>query len=326
MEHADLSLEKCTDDETWDGFVRASPQGTTFSLSAFLAALDVGCERWVVLRRGQPVLATPLLVNDGIPIAAPYPMCVYHGIMLDSRSTTLPAHTRVSRTLDLVDFLLAQLSKVHDTMSFCLHHNFPDVRSLSWFGYHEPQLGRFHLDVRYSAVLDLAALDDLDGYLRTIRDARRAEYVRASDAGFSVEPRQDLDSLERLHRLTFERQGIELGAIERQVLRSAGAAMLAAGTGEFLACVAPTGEIASGTFFLRDDRSAYYWIGATDPEYRRTGAGTFALLESLRRSRAAGLASADFVGVNSPDRGDYKTSFNAAPVLYMVADWRRGVA
>lgn len=325
MDASDLALERCVDDDLWDRFVRASAQGNAFSTSTFLAALGVGYERWLVCRRGEPILAALLLVEDGAPLQAPYPLCMYHGVMLDARAATLPVHTRVRRTLALVDFLLARLSELHGRLSFCLHHSFPDVRSLSWFNYHEPESGRFHLEIRYSAVVDLAALDDLEGYLRAIRDARRAEYLRARDAGFTVRPHDDLEQLERLERLTFERQGIELGSRERQILRSVGAATARAGTGEFLACVGPSGEIVSGTFFLRDDRYAYYWIGATDPAFRRTGAGTFVLVESMRRARAAGLAALDLVGVNSPNRGDYKTSFNATPVPYYVVDWRRGV-
>lgn len=324
-ESAELSLEKCSDDQIWDGFVRGSPQGSTFSTSVFLAALGVGYERWVVRQQGEAVLGALLLIKDGIPIAAPYPLCTYQGIMLDAQITRLPTHTRAKRTLSHVDFLLARLSEAHNTLSFCLHHTFTDIRSLSWFNYHEPERGRFHIDVRYSGIVDLAPLDDLDHYLKTIREARRREYVRARSAGFTVEPHDDLGVVERLQRLTFERQGIEQEALERQVIRSAGAAVLGAGIGEILVCAAPSGEIASAVLFLRDDRYAYAWVGGTDPKYRRTGAWTFVLVESMRRARAAGLRAVDFVGVNSPNRGDYKTSFNAAPVPYFVADWRRGV-
>lgn len=324
MQASELALERCDDDGQWDDIVRSSPQGTAFSTSAFLRGLGVGYERWVVRHGGQNLLAALLLVDGGVPLRAPYPMSLYHGLMLDRSVSDLPTHTRVKRTLMLVDFLIGRLSEVHDTLSFCLHHTFTDVRSLLWFNYHEPSAGMFHIDVRYSALLDLAQLDDLDGYLRAVRDARRAEYQRARSAGYTVETRPEVETVERLHRLTFERQGEEQGAVERHVIRSVGSAMVDAGTGEHLACVAPSGEAVSSTVFLRDELYAYYWIGATDPSHRRHGVGTFTLLESMRRARAAGARTLDLVGVNSPDRGDYKTSFNATPVPFFVATWRRG--
>ena len=75
--------------------------------------------------------------------------------------------------------------------------------------------------------------------------------------------------------------------------------------------------------FLNDHRGAYYLIGANDPEYRHSGSGSYLMLESLRRSQERGLATVDFVGINSPNRGDFKTSFNAVPVPYFVATWER---
>ena len=69
--------------------------------------------------------------------------------------------------------------------------------------------------------------------------------------------------------------------------------------------------VVAATLFLHDDRSSYYLFGATDPAFRRTGAGTFVLLKMIERSLAAGTKEVDVVGVNSPNRGDFKTSFNA---------------
>ena len=57
-------------------------------------------------------------------------------------------------------------------------------------------------------------------------------------------------------------------------------------------------------------------IGANDPEYRKYGTGTFIMFEQIRKCLESGLSQVDFIGINSPNRGDYKTSFGGIPVQY----------
>ena len=61
----------------------------------------------------------------------------------------------------------------------------------------------------------------------------------------------------------------------------------------------------------------------TEPtiEHRRCCAklsGSFILFEAIKRYMDQGLSSVDFVGVNSPMRGDFKTSFNAQVKPYYI--------
>ena len=74
----------------------------------------------------------------------------------------------------------------------------------------------------------------------------------------------------------------------------------------------------SANLFLHDRDCSYYFLGANDPHFRGTGAGTSLLIEQIHRSILAGKKNVDMVGVNSPNRGDYKTSFNAELVMYIT--------
>src|SRR5262249_11590621 len=107
------------------------------------------------------------------------------------------------------------------------------------------------------------------------------------------------------------------------LLRSISQAALAHGFGELSTCVSSEGTVTSATLFLFDRRCGYYLVSANDPEYRNSGSGTYLMLENIRRCQEKGLEAVDFVGVNSPNRGDFKTSFNAAPVPYFLLTWER---
>ena len=83
------------------------------------------------------------------------------------------------------------------------------------------------------------------------------------------------------------------------------------------------GAPASASLFLWDQRTGYYVFGASDPAYRSTGAATVVMVESLWHAIERGLSQIDFCGINSPQRGDFKTSFGAAPVPYFDIFWSR---
>src|SRR6202008_3429589 len=91
-----------------------------------------------------------------------------------------------------------------------------------------------------------------------------------------------------------------------------------AGKGELTFCTLSNGELASANLFLKDKHTAYYLVGANDPEARNRGARVQLLLKKVEAAFGEGLAAVDVCGINSPARGDFKTSLNACPVPYFV--------
>ena len=79
------------------------------------------------------------------------------------------------------------------------------------------------------------------------------------------------------------------------------------------ACV---GRCHSNNAFLFDNKTGYYLVGANDPQYRKDGTGGYVVFEQIRYCIEKGLSYVDFMGINSPFRGDFKTSFNADPKSY----------
>jgi lipid II:glycine glycyltransferase (peptidoglycan interpeptide bridge formation enzyme) len=69
-------------------------------------------------------------------------------------------------------------------------------------------------------------------------------------------------------------------------------------------------------FFVTDSKCAYYLFGANDPELREANASSKLLIDNIVIFADQGLEKFDFVGVNSPQRGDFKLSFNAELIPY----------
>lgn len=318
----DSRVELCREKGSWDAFVNGSPQGNVFCSTAFLDALPAEYDLVTLLENGEIVLGAVVLRRGAEVLRAPHPMTMYQGLLCARSYGEMPLHRRPRWLLDRVNLLLAWLASRSDRISFCLSHAFDDLRPLQWFHYHEPELGVFDITLRYTGLLSLD-FPDFESYLGRIRGVRRQEYRKAAAGGFTVAASSDLRLLNELHGLTLQRQGLCRDEAEQRLLLSIAAAALEKGFGELLVCRDSEQRPAAATLFLYDQRYGYYLIGANDPGYRKSGAGTFLLLENIRRCHERGLAGVDFVGINSPDRGDFKTSFNAKVVPYHHLDYAK---
>jgi Acetyltransferase (GNAT) domain len=247
---------------------------------------------------------------------------MYQGVLLGVEYARMPVHKRCPWQLERIEALLAGVTARHSSFSVCLSPYFDDVRAFQWFHYHAPALGTFAVTLAYTGLLRLDVLGSFEAFLTQVRTVRRQEYRRGLERGFSADASSDIELLDRLHAATFMRQGVERSLEQRTLLLRIAAAALHGGFGELLVCRLPDGRPASATLFLYDDRCAYYLIGANEPEYRQTGSGTFLLVENIKRALGRGLTAVDFVGINSPQRGDFKTSFNAQPTPYYVLSYR----
>jgi hypothetical protein len=318
-----FTFTQCIDKQLWDRFVLYSPQGSVFCITPFLDALGEDYELLFVEEDGVPKLGAVVLKHDGLPIHAPYPFTMYQGILFDGSIRSMPHHKRVKWVVEVTGFLLAEMEKGFDCISFCLHPRFDDMRSFSWFHYHEPDIGQFKISLRYTGLLNLDGIQDFETYLGIIRKGRRYEYHKGLKEGLNVEVSKDIDTLDYLHKMTFERQGLKRNTEEERLLRAISSAALAHGFGELLLSRDSKAELISATLFLYDENCGYYMFGANAPEHRNTYSGTFLLLENIRRCLIRGIKCVDMCGINSPNRGDFKTSFNAVPVPYFVSTWEK---
>lgn len=320
---AEFSLITCEDQSQWDRFVGASPQGSIFNTSAFLRTLKEEFQLLFVCENGVPLLGCPILLREGQPLPAPYLFTLFQGPMFSAEVEQQPRHRRIPARLKIVEFFLEQLAQRWPFLSFCFHPAFEDLRAVQWFHYHEPEKGQFAIRLAYTGRLNLKEFPALEDYLQSVRTVRRQEYRKAESLGFTLEETRDVAVLDRLNELTFARQGLDRTEEEVSLLQRIFDDAMAHGYGYCLVARDAQGAPASAVLFLHDAKTAYYLFGASDPEFRKTGAGSWLLIKAIERARELGCETVDFVGINSPNRGDFKTSFNAAPVPYLTATWTR---
>jgi hypothetical protein len=312
-----ISAPPPIDRSRWDRLVSDSPQGSVFARSAFLDAL--GLDWSVVEVEG----AAALLLRDraGDVVAAPMPFTSYQGVLLSKESGEAPPHRRGRLVVEQVEQLLERL-RAERRLSWCLHHSLTDIRAFSWFNYHAPEHGQFRIAIRYTGLIEVDRAAGLDSVLSRSRSVRRQEYRKGRDR-FRVEPSEDVMGLDRLHERTFARQGLTRPPREVELLRAIATAAIRDGFGELMMAVDHDGSPAAAVLFLHDHDTAYYLVSAADPDYRATGVSTLLFLSGIERAIERGIFRIDVVGMNSPSRGDFKTSFGAVPVPYYQVHWER---
>ena len=301
----------------------ASPQNTVFSRKFFLNALAVGHRTYILSRNSEPVLGVIVIDKLADGTKAFYTGGVYQGIAFAPNKKE-SVHGETALRIAAVQALIERMSERFEEIEFCLHYSISDLRAFKWFNYKTPELGQFAIDIDYTGIVTLDHAKPFDMYLNTIRSSRKQDYKKAVKSGFLVEEYDDFAVFENLYRKTFGRQGV---AVSDQFMMATARVIRAAievGNGRFTLCRSPKGEPVSTAFFLHDRGAAYYMLGATDPEFRNDGVGTQIIIENIRYyAEGRSIVTIDMLGVNSPNRGDYKISFNASVRPYYSVRWRR---
>lgn len=310
MNPVDLTFVETTDYQRWDAWVDASPQGTIFSTSAFLRSLHTTFRLFTVTS-GHSTVALISVVEDQAGNMVRFPFTPYQGILFLS-NPQVGSRQRLTDEFRVTEFIIGELAHRYQSIAMALSWNFADIRPFLWHKYHEAHAQRFIARPLYTAVLDIRSMEP-EKYLREVRASRRQELKKA--ASFTVVNEADPDIFLMVYASTFARQGITLDHGQIALVRNIVQQAINGGYGRLSSCETPAG-IASMCLFLYDKKRAYYLFAANDPEHRGTGAATRLMFDNIFEAKRRGLQELDFVGVNSPNRGDFKLSFNPELKLY----------
>lgn len=314
-----MELIELHDDAAWDALVDASPQGTVFSRSAYLASLARPVRRYAIATGKQihAVLAAPENA-DGTGIVN-VEFTPYLGLLFQTDPKALPRQ-RALEEYRVAEFAVQALCERYASVAMSLSWHVTDIRPFLWHNYHEPQLGQFKTIPRYTGILDLTSGEDFPAQARA---CRRQELRKAS--AFEVREERDVEQFMHLYAQTFARQDIALPEATLALVRRITEAALEGGYGRLASVSTPQG-IAAMTLFLFDTRRAYYLFAANDPAQRNSGAATRLMFENIEYARGRECTEFDFVGANSPNRGDFKLSFNPELKLYFDVRYTKGAA
>ena len=314
---SDLSINFKEDKQVWDVFASTSPQRSIFIYSKFLDSLAANYDLVTCYEKDKIVAGVIVIYSEiGKPVISTFPFTQYQGMLL-ADFTQKATHSQITREFKVVEYFIKQLTDRYGNFSFCHSWRLRDLRPFQWHNYHEPEKGQFKIDLRYTGILDLQQFESFEAYLSSVRTVRKQEFKKSSQI-LRFQFSENALLLDTLHAKTFGRQNIERSDKDSILVQSICKNAIEGGYGKL--AVAYLDDIpVSAVLFLYDDRTAYYLFGANDPAYRNANAGAFLLIQMIKDAFENGLKEIDFVGANSPQRADFKISFNADLKPYFIS-------
>jgi len=290
----------------WDSFAIKSPQRSAFIYTNFLDSLIVKYNLITCHSKGVIVAGVVIFYNEsGNPMLGFFP---YQGLLL-ADNTRMGLNSQITHEFKVVEYFIEQLIGHFRNISFCHSWRVRDLRSFQWYNYNEPEKNHFKIDLRYTGILNLSEFKSFELYMTSVRECRKQDFKKASKV-LNFRFSNDVLLLDKFLAQVYQSQNIDRPNRDSMLLQSICRRSIADGFGKL--GVAYLDEVpCSAVLFLYDDRTAFYLYAGTDPAYRKIGSGTFTLMKMIEDAFSLGLEEVDFVGANSPQRGDFKISFNA---------------
>jgi hypothetical protein len=307
-------LRKSTDNEEWDAFVLKSPQNNIYCMTDFLDSgnQDYDC---LFVVKGELILLGALIIKKKSK-ESDLVYWPYQGVLLSEYVESISSHKKNKICLSAVQFLLTELESIYSSTNFSLHHSLIDLRAFQWHNYNNDKGFKPNLVLKYTGILRIDEVQNFNEILANVRTVRRQEYKKCIKNGFKIEQSTDVGTLTLLSKKTFERQGLKISTQALAHTENYVKKILSKNIGRLTICKNNLGAPVSACLFLFDNKTGYYHIGGSDPDYRNEGISSYTLLDQIHYCLKQGLSSIDFMGINSPNRGDFKTSFNADPKTY----------
>jgi len=300
-------LELCNDMCLWDAFVNESPQGSVFNYSKFLSSVNNSNLYYFVKKGEELVSAFSLMLDLNNTPLEPLPFIQYFNNIMFKENSSILSRKKIIEQFKITEFIIDEVVSKYKQFHLINTPEFNDIRPFKWYNYHNKNAGTFKNDILYTATLDFLDKDN-DTLLAEMRKNRRREIMKKES--FRIIESDDPSILEDLHEKTFKRQGIERSENQIVLLNKITQNSLKNGYGR-LTYIYYRNQPVSANLFLFDNSCCYYLFGASHPEYRSNGASTNLMYNNIIYFKNMGFSRIDFVGANSPQRSDYKISFNS---------------
>lgn len=314
MDLSKYTLERTEPGAAWDKVVDEAPDGTIFSLSAFMEEMAATPALWLSHKGNQLAGAVALAEDPANPdrtILAPH--IIHGGIMTAQPPARQNAAQAMAEQFRSTAASFARLAEQYRDLRFTTAPALCDLRPVLWHNY-GIDAPKPDLELRYTSYLRLSQSRpdcplEASPLYPGCNKSRRQALRYALDTGIQVQQTRDLDTFLDLYHSTFARQGLTMAPGEAAFLRRVCTRLDQQGRLRIFAALTQDGTLGSMVVFGLDAKRAYYLYGANEPSLRADHCGSMALFHALHILGNDGITEADLEGVNSPKRGYFKLSF-----------------
>lgn len=254
----------------WDEFVDESPQGSIFCYSW-----------WLKESTNDDFRISAVINNDRIiaGMALPYyqsrnirhPQITQTLGMLYRNLDDMRYSKKLEREKEYVNQIMDLVDNNIKTFNMYFNHNFTNWLPFYWRGYKQT--------TRYTYVLDYKdrSVDDL---WMNLSKTHRQAIKKTENLGLNCELSDDIGDFYQVNKKTFENQGLKI-PYTFDFLRRMDDALKKRNRRTIFRVVDSNGVTNATSYFINDDKSAYYLMSGADPEKKDNGSQILSLWKGI---------------------------------------------
>ena len=320
MKNKKYEISPVKDFKQWDLMVAASKQGNVF-LTSWYVSLAAQYWQAFYVTKGEKIKAGILVILDEAQINIIQDELIIHsGLIFNDEPNQKYSKATAERyeiTVSTIDWLAKKFKQI----TIALSPGIDDMRPFLWYNYDDERINRhFLLNLRYTSFLSIEGCEESNLQTNTVfrhLDTQRQQDIRkAIKFGVRTFEAEDVDTIVDLYAKMMSSNSSKQSPDKLIRLTNLIRGAVLQGFGAIFFTQNTLGQVLYVTFFVWDEKRAYYILGAPGDLIRERYRGSIALWQSFALLRSKNIVSVDFEGVNSPSRGNFKLSFGGHLVPY----------
>ena len=293
-----------TDKSKWDAFVEQSPQGSVFSETRYLDALNIKYKILSVLNNNDEIVAGIVLAKNHINTWSNPMLDKYLDVLLEDEQTGVSQ--RILSTQFIIMDLLSDELKKYTSFDYYFHPNFKNWTSLYWKG--------FTQQTRYTYRIDLKK--DSKTIWESFHTNTKRNINNALKRNVEIQHNIDSESFFSIINETYIRQGGKAPFGKQNFIQSY--ERLKNFDGKFISMGAfnKEKEIISVCGLICDKNSSYLILNGINVENEIRGANALIIYEAIKYIKEKGVYMFDFEGSMLPGVEQFYRRFGGEPVPY----------
>ncbi len=296
-----MKIKKNISKILWQEFLKDTLENNIYSQYKYLEIINHKFNNYILYDGEKPMVGA-IIFQDNLKEVPTF----YNTLFL-SKTINSP-----HKIIEVSSIFLDQLKDHEKKIHLRTHHNFCDIRSFQWFNYSSEDSLKFFIQPYYTCILDINESDN-NQILKKINNGRKGNIKNAIKNNFFSEISNDVEILNKLNNQTFLRQRNKNEIFLSTIMADK------AIKNNFASLLVTYDNLKNphaASLFLHDDDASYYVVGGSLPETRQNGAASLNIYDQILNSINLKKKEIDFVGVNSPNRGYFKTSFGGHTKIY----------
>ncbi|OUU53292.1 MAG: hypothetical protein CBC25_01005 [Pelagibacteraceae bacterium TMED65] len=313
------TFNKHKDIAEYERIVSNSKQGTIFSNTSFLNALNIKYEIWNVMLGSQIKAVICLTLSKDKKKVILSDKIIYGGIIFNTDFSRIETKRR-SEEFNITEFLIKKLTRKFKSIEIQFSPEFKDIRPFQWFNYNNKNKKGFLIENRFTSLISLNE-KNLDNFLETevyknMETVRRYDYRAAIKEKAKLTISKDLSVFIEFYKNLFSKQKkvskkylIELQKELNNIVKI--------GKGLMFHVEDKIGNILYTFFYILEKDKAFYYLGAGNPKISKSWQSVFGHCEIFKYlNKKYDINQVDLEGVNSPFRGWFKLSLGGNLTQY----------